>query len=121
MPRYILKAVPTRDLYAVWSTIVDDVIWFGPVADLLRDPECQALPDRMRRVEATGTSALDGYGGWADHGLLVRYGVPPPECEVSRWLPRENLAAYLDVHDDQGVLDSAAAERLTRDCEENRA
>ena len=65
MPRYIIKLpTPIGDRYLEWSSIVDAPITYGltleEFTDYYRseygDQGMRDLPDRMARVEATGTS-----------------------------------------------------------------
>lgn len=64
MPQYIVKL---KDRYAMWSTIVDAPITnFVPLdeftawyRDRFGSEGMKTLPERLTRVEANGTSALD--------------------------------------------------------------
>jgi hypothetical protein len=57
MPRHIVKL---KDRYAFWSTIVDaPVTDFLPLDEFMQMHGQDANPERMARVEATGTSAID--------------------------------------------------------------
>ncbi len=66
MPRYIIKI---REKYFIWSTIVDAPITVGMTKTQLEDyikdeygwQGLNELPERLKRVEEKGTSALEIY------------------------------------------------------------
>lgn len=98
----LLKAAPDRDLYCLWSTVVDNVTWIGTRDEALRNEHA----DRVARADTYGTSVVtrednpssdytSREGGWDDRGFVVTNitGSPKPFY----WLPRGHLAAYLDA------------------------
>ena len=89
MPTYLLRAARDDDTYVAWSTIVDGPTFVGDESQALRwlqtqrkcqEPCCyqtQVL-DRLDRARRTGTSSLDGFHGYDDHGMIVeQIGVLP--------------------------------------------
>lgn len=124
MPSYVIKAARDRDLYAIWSTVVDHVTFVSTRAEVLailvqedccqnphHHPDPLHTPEsRMQRADETGTSALWRVEGhpvvysWDDESLIVQIlGVG------YRTLPRAYLAAYLTFvassnHDDACAL-----------------
>jgi len=102
MPQYILKADRDRDLYVVWSTVVDNAVWAGTRAELEAEPDYDTSADRMARVEVTGTSARDGTGSWSEPTLWV-CNLPEPLLEP-RLLPRASLAAFVAAQEDEPTI-----------------
>jgi hypothetical protein len=105
--QYILKAERDRDLYVVWSTIVDNAVWAGTRLELDADPEYDSAPERMARVETTGSSAHTGTGSWDDPSLWV-CNLPEPLAEP-RLLPRANLAAYIAAGENAAIIAALTA------------
>lgn len=104
MPTIIIKPDQDRDLYVAWSTVVEAPVAWGSRAETLtwlaerwqRDFPDQAhnrITDpeqRLRRVDATGTSAAGGFshfGAW-DAGLVY---------EQRGVLPRRHLARACEL------------------------
>lgn len=100
MGKCILKAAPDRDLYLIWSTVVDNAIWVGDRAELvehLREDHGDSYYNEKRidRADQFGSSMLDyGFGRWADEHLPVGEGSPD-----DGWyhLRRDRLAAYAEA------------------------
>jgi hypothetical protein len=107
MPSVLVKATPGRDLYCVWSTVVDNVTWIGTRAAFVAErPGDESSPERLARTDLRGTSVItheddprSDYAtaeyGWDDTGFVVTNITNSPEPFY--WLPRANLAAYLDA------------------------
>lgn len=89
MPHIVIKPEPGRDLYVIWSTLVDGPIAWGDRAETLvylteewqRNHPALALSDitdpaaRLDRADANGTSAAGGYaffGRWDDTHLMYQ-------------------------------------------------
>jgi len=115
MPSYVLKASPDEDLYAIYSTIVDAIVFIGPRGEtrqhLLHQDGINGKPDeRLARADQNGSSCLidsDGTGvwyGWNDEAIRIMEGPGGPGR-----LPRANLSAYLRALE---VADEATAEDL---------
>jgi hypothetical protein len=109
MGRFVVKADRDRDLYLIWSTVVDAPIWVGDRAELVKElwaeyrrehphstPNAGHGPDaRIRRADETGTSALDcDWYGWDDETFMVMAGAPD-----DGWyhLRRDRLADYAEA------------------------
>lgn len=60
MPSYVLKPVPDRDEYVVWSTIVDAITWWGS-AEVLMKENSDVTQDRIDRANKLGTSSYNLY------------------------------------------------------------
>jgi hypothetical protein len=110
MPRTIYKADRERDLYVVWSSVVDCPIAWGTRAEIVDYLRMTDHPDawadeRFERVDRSGTSAMwpsrdDPEGGWSDIGWVVTEMDELPEHDSDShyvWLPRQRLAAFLDA------------------------
>lgn len=99
MPSIVVKATPERDLYAIWSTIVDSVTFIGTRREMKRhltvhrDVHANDAPEvRLARADVNGTSALypylpPYYGAWEDTGFIYKQ---------RGWLPRSRLVELLD-------------------------
>lgn len=117
MPRYIIKPHKGIDLYAEWSTVVDNVCRIGSRSDFLNEGE---PAERMDRADATGTSVLgfdhegDGFTeyGWDDEKFIV---AKVREPYGMGWLPRERLLEYVRAYQDD---DAERAEALLEPLEE---
>jgi len=116
----ILKATPDRDLYCIWSSVVDQPTMLGTRSDVTEDlgehemgPRgCTAWhPDEidsaLRRADETGTSSVRGYGNWGDPALMVAPG---------KSLRRDRLGSFLDALDSRwyatGELPETAIDML---------
>lgn len=95
----VLKAAPAQDLYCVWSGVSDGPVWVDDRAGLARAGVSEA---RLLRADRYGASSVDwqmpeGYpqphrhGGWDTSGFIVS----SPQGQA--WLPRANLAAFLQA------------------------
>lgn len=94
MGRIVMKVAKDQDRYVEWSTIVEAPVHVGTRAEMLRHLKhttdwSRANPEeRLRRADATGTSALAPvWGDWDDDYLIVKQ---------LGLLPRTRLADYLD-------------------------
>jgi hypothetical protein len=96
----IIKPESDRDLYVLWSSVVDNVTGVGTrqeIVEFWREEygrsSLDGLDRALARADATGTSDRTfRFGGWDDDDLTV---AEPVEGEVGFYrLPRRNLAAY---------------------------
>lgn len=100
MGQCILKAAPDRDLYLIWSTVVDNAIWVGDrtaLVEHLREEYGRSsnFETRIARADRRGSSMLDyGFGRWDDEYLAVGEGSP-----MDGWyhLRRDRLVAYAEA------------------------
>ena len=108
----IIKAAKDRDLYLIWSTVVDGPVAVYPSVEDLREhlwkeyrrqhPHCVPQPGygpnaRITRADVYGSSAApddNGAYGWDEESWGIDgYGIPD-----GRWdLPRANLVAYVEA------------------------
>lgn len=80
MPRYIVKPCRDHELYCVWSTISDAMVYVGsrdqveaycrPILEETLLPEYR-VEARTARAEKTGTSAMDGEFGFDDQSTMI--------------------------------------------------
>jgi hypothetical protein len=113
----IVKAAKDRDLYLIWSSVVDNAIWVGNRAELLEHlqreyrrehPDSTPNPgkapeDRVARADRTGSSMIDPECyRWDDEALTVMEGSPPDGWYHIR---RERLAEYAEalLRDDEAA------------------
>lgn len=89
MGEFIVKVARGRDMYLVWSSIVESVTHWGSRAELEAAYD-RALPDRFARADTYGTSSLahDRPYAWHDETGEI--------FEQRGFLPRANLTAALD-------------------------
>src|SRR2546421_449164 len=105
----VVKAAKDRDLYLIWSSIVDNAIWVGTRAELLdylwrehrmAHPDCtpnagSAPEDRVARADRTGSSMIaPAVYGWDDEALTVMEGSPPDGWYQIR---RDRLVEYAEA------------------------
>jgi hypothetical protein len=122
MPSILVKATPERDLYCLWSSVVDNVTWIGARDEALRREPI----DRVERADKHGSSVIlkgenaesiytSREGGWTDNGFVVTNIIDSPHPFY--WLPRANLAAYLDavMADNDDAMYAALAPIPTED------
>lgn len=98
MGHIVIKPERDRDLYVVWSTIVDAPLAWGDRAEvhdyLTRDQPGHGLAGpaaRLDRADLNGTSALGDFsffGRWDDEGLGY---------EQRGYLPRQHLARACEL------------------------
>jgi hypothetical protein len=114
--RAIVKAAPDRDLYMVWSSIVDAVVAVGTRAEMveyarqdwrLDDEHAEAA---LVRADTLGSSdRAIGFGRWGDDVLPVREGSPPDGWYHIR---RDRLVDYVEaLLRDDGEAATALLER----------
>jgi hypothetical protein len=100
----IVKAAKGRDLYLIWSSVVENAIWVGDRTGLLEhlhgdgQPQYPGIPsaeDRIVRADETGSSAVapPAYG-WDDKYLRVMEGSPSDGWYHIR---RDRLPAYAEA------------------------
>jgi hypothetical protein len=97
----------SRDLYLLWSSIVDAPTWVGnraELADHLRDEYGRAEHDMwlrlIDRADQRGTSdRAFNTGGWDDESLRVGEGSPEyPDGGDGYWvIRRDRLTAYAEA------------------------
>ena len=80
MPSYIVKPRPDRDLYVMWSTVVDNLTGVGTrsefEADYRHDPRMVAA-ERFDRADTNGTSATGESGSSASTTSSYRRSTSP--------------------------------------------
>lgn len=84
----ILKPTPDVDQYVLWDIDAGLAILVGDRAAVSLADDVDT--DRLDRADATGSSSKKGEGAWGTAGLVVN-GV-----RGNGFLPRENLAGYLE-------------------------
>lgn len=109
MGQAIVKAAKDRDLYLIWSSVVDAPVWVGDRAELLEHlwdeyrrehPNSTPNPgygpeDRIARADRTGTSMIDPpVYGWDDDAIIVMEGSPDDGWYHIR---RDRLADYAEA------------------------
>lgn len=109
MGQAIVKAAHDRDLYLIWSSIVDAPVWVGNRAELLEylwheyrmaHPDSTPNPgkapeDRVARADRTGSSMISpAVYGWDDEALMVGEGSPSDGWYHIR---RDRLVAYAEA------------------------
>jgi hypothetical protein len=113
MGQAIVKCAPDRDLYLIWSSVVDCAVWVGDRAGLHKHlwheyerqhPESIPKPgsspdDRIARADRSGTSMIDPpVYGWDDDALLVMEAAPREGHENGYYeIRRDRLAAYAET------------------------
>lgn len=104
MGRCYIKVDREQDLYAVYSSVVDSVIFYGTREEMIaeskeeygRSGESNCL-QALDRADEYGTSARDGggkwphTGAWEDEELLIMEGGGPG------YLRRTDLQAYCEL------------------------
>jgi hypothetical protein len=101
MPEFVMKVDRDRDLYVLWSTVVEAPIFAGDreamLARLAEDAPYEPVAEfrpkgRLARADECGTSAMYGSppydGAFDDTGLIV---------EQRGWLPRADLGRFVDA------------------------
>jgi len=111
MPSFVLKASPDEDLYCIYSTTVDAVVFIGTRGEtrqhLLYEDGSNGRPDeRLERADETGSSCREPGYGWDAESLWIGEG--PGHGH----LPRASLSEYLQA---LLVHDIAAAEDLVKE------
>ena len=71
MPRYVVKPVPDRDEYIVWSTIVDGITWWGS-SEVLMNENPDVTQNRIDVADMFGTSAIHGFYGYDVDEFIVQ-------------------------------------------------
>lgn len=112
MPQIVLKTARDRDLYLIWSTVVDAPV-AGPgsrervAKRLLSEARTRYTADEVEailtRVDANGSSdRVARFGWWDDETLPVMEGSPDDGWYHIR---RDRLAAYADalLRDDEAA------------------
>jgi hypothetical protein len=102
MGSFILKPVPARDRYLVWSTSVDGPTVIGTRVDVIRwlvPPVGSDTPEQaeriMKLVDKTGTSEFTGQYGWHDPGPLNVGELSPDDGWY--WIYRWDLDRFVDA------------------------
>ena len=88
MPREIVKVAPDEDFYVEWSSIVEAPTAFGDREGMQAHlASTDALGDgkRIDRADATGSSAIGGWGWTWEHETTI--------YQQQGNLPRRNLRA----------------------------
>lgn len=103
MGNIVMKIDRERDLYVIWSSVVESPAYIGTRAEVAVELERDTprgyapLPgnspeDRLARADATGTSAMYDSppfdGAFDDSGMIV---------EQRGWLPRADLGRFVDA------------------------
>jgi len=107
MGQAIIKAAPDRDLYLIWSSVVDAAVWVGTRAELAgyaveeygRHGWETYWRDGLDRADDCGTSdRAFKTGAWDDESLRVGEGSPEAGRDGGIWyIRRDRLAAYADA------------------------
>ncbi|SEU46529.1 hypothetical protein [Nonomuraea wenchangensis] len=102
MSLIVYKTAPDRDCYVLWRTSSDSPVFIGDrakTAARLR-PECghpSLAEQKLALADQTGSSHIDGEGGW-DHEGVAAGGGCFPDGEM-RFVPRSNLEAFVRAAD----------------------
>jgi hypothetical protein len=99
MPSYVLKADPSRDLYVLWSTGIDNIAYCGDRIQMLTMLTTtfsggESSVARLERADQTGTSTMWcfgselPFGAWEGDRLIV---------DQRGMLRRTDLAAYAEA------------------------
>lgn len=106
MPTYLIKPDPDEDFYAMYSTVVDNMVAWGTRAELEDDYKHEPLmveAERFERADRNGTSAMwDGDNpnaiyGFNDQEFMIRE-IMQLSDEGWIWdLPRKNIKAYCEA------------------------
>ena len=95
MPDYIMKVAPSEDLYARYSTIVDNFTHYGTKADLMRSRSDMFAAERFDRADENGTSVRYGEapfeGSYADEKIFIR----EDQLDLVGTLKRSDLFMFL--------------------------
>lgn len=100
MGQAIVKAAPDRDLYLVWSSVVDAPVWVGDretaLTELRNEPRwAPHVDEAMDRADRLGSSdRAVKFGWWDDEYLPVMEGSPR-----DGWyhLPRSRLVEFAEA------------------------
>lgn len=104
MGQAIVKCARDRDLYLIWSSIVDNAIWvFDNREELVKhlvDEGYSSPGASVRRADENGSSdRAIRFAWWDDDELQVMEGAPPcPDGPDGYWsIRREHLTAYAEA------------------------
>jgi hypothetical protein len=122
MGQAIVKCARDRDLYLIWSSVVDAPVWVGNRAELaeyLRDEHGRAgwaeSERSMDRADEYGSSdRAIGFGRWGDEELRLREGAPAdrPGPDGYWFIRRDRLTAYAEALLAAGEDDETAGHDL---------
>lgn len=71
MPSYVVKPVPERDEYIVWSTIVDAITWWGS-AEVIMKENPDITQNRINVADMFGTSSIHGFYSYDKDEFIIQ-------------------------------------------------
>jgi hypothetical protein len=95
----IYKTTPGADCYVLWRTNNDAPVFIGGRVEAAARLKAEAgfpgvVAAKLDVADRTGTSNLDGTGGWGDEGFTVGEDLFPRGVGF-RFLPRPNLEQFV--------------------------
>lgn len=121
MPKFLMKTRPDANLYVLWSTVTDSLIWVGTREQALKDcwvngdreitGRCHCCGQKWEGLAAKRVRLADQYGsssvndetgevwhGWDDDGLILANHGADPGRPAFLWLPRNRLHDFAELY-----------------------